>query len=78
MPQNLSASSSDGNLALRSQEFIPFTAKNSDTLQLRVVCDHNANSVCLECNICGKLIERGCIWVYEKAQKFEGVQDNER
>ena len=58
MSQNLSASSSNGNLALRSQEFIPFTAKNSDTLQLRVVHDHNANSVCLECDICGKLIER--------------------
>ena len=58
MPQNISTSSSNGNLALHSQEFIPFTAKNGDTLQPRVVRDHNANSVCLECDICGKLIER--------------------
>ena len=33
-------------------------AKKGDTLQPRVVRDHNANSVCLECDICGKLIER--------------------
>ena len=58
MSQNLSASSSNSNLALHNQEFTPFLAKNGNTLQLRVVRDHNANSASLECNICGKLVER--------------------
>ena len=73
MPQNLSASSSNGNLALCSQEFIPFTAKKGDTSQPRVVRDHNANSVCLECDICGKLIERADVDGYMRRHRSSKV-----
>ena len=73
MSQNLSASSSNGNLALCSQEFIPFTAKHGDTLQPRVVRDHNANSVCLEWDICGKLIERADVDGYMRRHRSSKV-----
>ena len=70
MSQNISTSSSN---ALHSQEFIPFTAKNGDTLQLRVVRDHNANGVCLECNICSKLIERADVDGYMRRHRSSKV-----
>ena len=56
-----------------ARNLYPSRQKNGDTLQPRVVRDHNANSVCLECNICGNLIERADVYGYMRRHRSSKV-----